>query len=166
MDPTAEQTIQTFVTLVSTWVLPVAQAIVVLLIGRFASGVARKTVRAAMTRHEIDASLIPFLSNIVYYTLLAAVIIAVLGIFGIETTSLVAVLGTIGLAVGLALQGTLSNLSSGIMLLLVRPWCRREDYWSLRCDLMRRFKEELEQAGCSIPYSQQDIHIHQTSGAA
>jgi small conductance mechanosensitive channel len=207
---------------------------------------------------------------------LAAVIIAVLGLFGIETTSLVAVLGTAGLAIGLAVQGTLANFSSGVMLLLfrpfrvgdyidaagvagtvneigvfsktlntpdnvriivpnsgifgatiknfsandtrrndivlgisydddisnaiavvnsvlgkdsrilsdpeptvavseladssvnlvVRPWCRKEDYWNLRYDLIRKFKEELERGGCSIPYPQHDVHLHQTNGSA
>jgi small conductance mechanosensitive channel len=196
--------------------------------------------------------------------------------FGIETTSLIAVLGTAGLAIGLAVQGTLSNFSSGVMLLLfrpfhvgdyidaagvagtvseigvfstvlntpdnvriivpnsgifgstiknfstndtrrndivlgisydddistaiavvnavlgkdprvlsdpeplvavselsdssvnlvVRPWCQRDDYWSLRFDLIRKFKEELEQAGCSIPYPQRDVHLHQANRTA
>ena len=63
-----------------------------------------------------------FVSNFVYFVLLASVIIAVLGLFGIETTSLVAVLGTAGLAIGLAVQGTLANFSSGVMLLLFRPF--------------------------------------------
>ena len=57
-----------------------------------------------------------------YYVVIAVVIIAVLNLFGIETTSLIAVLGAAGLAVGLALQGTLSNFASGVMLLLFRPF--------------------------------------------
>ena len=229
-----------------------------------------------MESRRVDPSLVPFVSNFVYYILFAAVVIAVLGLFGIETTSLVAVLGTAGLAIGLAIQGTLSNFSSGVMLLLfrpfhvgdyieaagvsgtvdeigvfsttlntpdnvkiivpnsgifgatiknysanetrridivlgisydddisnaiaivnavlgidsrvladpkptvavselsdssvnlvVRPWCRREDYWNLRCDLIRKFKEELEQGGCTIPYPQHDVHLHQANGTA
>ena len=83
---------------------------------------ARKPVRRAMESRSVDASLIPFVSNLVYFVLFAAVVIAVLGMFGIETTSLVAVLGTAGLAVGLAVQGTLSNFSSGVILLLFRPF--------------------------------------------
>jgi small conductance mechanosensitive channel len=199
------------------------------------------------------------------------VVIAVLSLFGIETTSLIAVLGAAGLAVGLALQGTLSNFASGVMLLLfrpfkvgdyveiageggsvqeigifstqlhtpdnvkiaipnsavygqtiknysandtrrndlvigisydddiaravetiqrilaadsrvledpepvvavadladssvnlvVRPWCAGSDYWPLRFDLTRQIKEELEAAGCSIPYPQRDVHLYQ-----
>ena len=75
-----------------------------------------------MESRSVDASLIPFVSNLVYFVLFAAVVIAVLGMFGIETTSLVAVLGTAGLAVGLAVQGALSNFSSGVILLLFRPF--------------------------------------------
>jgi small conductance mechanosensitive channel len=201
------------------------------------------------------------------------VVIAVLGLFGIETTSLIAVLGAAGLAVGLALQGTLSNFSAGVMLLVfrpfkvgdyvevagaagsvqevgifstvlhtpdnvkitipnssvygdtiknysandtrrndlvigisygddiaraietirqvlvsdsrvladpeavvavveladssvnlvVRPWCAGGDYWPLRFDLTRKIKEELEAAGCSIPFPQRDLHLRSES---
>jgi small conductance mechanosensitive channel len=275
MDSTVDQVVQNLVTLVSTWGLRMAGALAVLIVGRFACGVARKAVRRGMEGRGVDASLVPFISNLVYFILLAAVVIAVLGLFGIETTSLVAVLGTAGLAIGLALQGTLANFSSGVMLLLfrpfrvgdyvevagaagtvgeigvfsttlntpdnvriivpnsgifgatiknfsandtrrndialgisydddianaiavvnavlskdsrvlsdpeptvavselsessvnlvVRPWCRKEDYWSLRFDLIRRFKEDLEQSGCSIPYPQHDVHLHQVNGS-
>ena len=127
MDSTADQVVQNAVTLVSTWGLRVAGALAVLIIGRFACGVARKAVRRGMEGRGVDASLIPFISNFVYFVLLAAVVIAVLGLFGIETTSLVAVLGTAGLAIGLALQGTWGNFSSGVMLLLFRPF-RVGDY--------------------------------------
>jgi small conductance mechanosensitive channel len=276
MDSTVDQAVQNVVTLVSTWGLQLAGALAVLIIGRFLCGLARKSVRRAMESRKVDPSLVPFVSNLVYFVLLAAVLIAVLGLFGIETTSLVAVLGTAGLAIGLALQGTLANFSSGVMLLLfrpfhvgdfidaagvagtvveigvfstimntpdnvkiivpnsgifgatiknfsandtrrndivlgisydddisnaiavvnavlskdsrvlsdpepvvavseladssvnlvVRPWCRKEDYWGLRFDLTRKFKEELEQGGCSIPYPQHDVHLHQSNGSA
>jgi len=276
MDSTVDQVVQNAVTLVSTWGLRVAGALAVLIIGRLACGAARKAVRRGLESRGVDASLIPFISNLVYFVLLAAVVIAVLGLFGIETTSLVAVLGTAGLAIGLALQGTLGNFSSGVMLLLfrpfrvgdyieaagaagtvseigvfsttlntpdnvriiipnsgifgatiknfsandtrrndivlgisyddditnaiavvnavlgkdsrvlsdpeptvavseladssvnlvVRPWCRKEDYWGLRFDLIRKFKEDLEQGGCSIPYPQRDVHLHQVNGPA
>jgi len=276
MDSTVDQVVQNTVTLVSTWGLRMAGALAVLILGRFACGAARKAVRRGLESRGVDASLVPFISNLVYFILLAAVVIAVLGLFGIETTSLVAVLGTAGLAIGLAIQGTLANFSSGVMLLLfrpfrvgdyieaagaagtvgeigvfsttlntpdnvriivpnsgifgatiknfsandtrrndiilgisyddditnaiavvnavlgkdsrvlsdpeptvavselsdssvnlvVRPWCRKEDYWSLRFDLIRRFKEDLEQGGCSIPYPQRDVHLHQVNRPA
>lgn len=276
MESTVDQVVQNVVTLVSVWGLQLVGALAVLIIGRFGCGVARKSVRRAMESRGVDASLVPFVSNLVYFTLFAAVVIAVLGLFGIETTSLVAVLGTAGLAIGLAVQGTLSNFSSGVMLLLfrpfdigdyidaagvagtvseigvfsttlntpdnvkiivpnsgifgstiknfsanntrrndivlsisyaddisnaisvvnavlgedsrvlsdseplvavseladssvnlvVRPWCTKEDYWSLRYDLIRRFKEKLEQEGCTIPFPQHDVHLHQADQSA
>jgi small conductance mechanosensitive channel len=236
-------------------------AIVLLVLGRMAAGWARRAVRRGMERASLEPTLIPFISGMVYYLLLAVIIVAVLGIVGIQTASL--------LAVGLALQGTLSNFASGVMLLIfrpfhvgdyieaggtagsvesigmfstslntpdnvkilvpnsqgygqkikndaanptrrnditvgisydddigvavstikcvldadervlaepetvvavselgdssvnivVRPWCKKEDYWGLRFDLMRTLKERLEAAGCSIPYPQRDIHL-------
>jgi small conductance mechanosensitive channel len=209
-----------------------------------------------------------------YYVVLAAVLIAVLNLFGIETTSLIAVFGAAGLAVGLALQGTLSNFAAGVMLLIfrpirvgdfvevagqagtvteisifsrllntgdniritilnaqvygdtiknysfndtrridlimgigygdnigtavsiiervissgertlrdpaptvavaeladssvnlvVRPWCKKEDYRGLRWDLTRKLKEELEASGCNIPFPQTDVHFLEFPG--
>jgi small conductance mechanosensitive channel len=58
-----------------------------------------------------------------------------------------------------------SELSDSSVNLVVRPWCQKEDYWGLRYDLIRRFKEELEQGGCSIPYPQRDVHLHQVNGS-
>jgi small conductance mechanosensitive channel len=276
MDSTVDQAVQNIVTLMSTWGLRILGALAVLIVGRIACGLARKSVRRAMEARRVDASLVPFISNLVYFILLAAVLIAVLGLFGIQTTSLVAVIGTAGLAIGLALQGTLANFASGVMLLIfrpfhvgdyidaagvagtvaeigvfsttlntpdnvkiivpnsgifgatiknfsandtrrndivigisydddisnaitvvnsvlskdsrvlpepeplvavseladssvnlvVRPWCRKEDYWGLRFDLTQKLKEELEQGGCTIPYPQRDVHLHQMNGSA
>jgi small conductance mechanosensitive channel len=270
MDASAEDLVQTVVTLVSTWGLQVIGALAVLIVGRVVAGSLRRMTRRALERAELEPVLVPFFANGVYYLTLAAVVIAVLSLFGIETTSLIAVLGAAGLAVGLALQGTLSNFAAGVMLLIfrpfrvgdyvevagtagsvqevgifssvlhtpdnvkitipnsavygdtitnysandtrrndlvvgisydddiaraietirkvlagdsrvlddpestvavaelgdssvnlvVRPWCAAGDYWPLRFDLTRMLKEELEAAGCSIPYPQQDVHLH------
>ena len=269
MDATTQNLIESVVSLVSAWGLKVLGALVVLIVGRWAAGWVRKTVRQSLERSNLDATLIPFIAGIVYYLLLTVVLIAVLGLFGIQTTSLIAVLGAAGLAVGLALQGTLSNFAAGVMLLIfrpfrvgdyveaggtagsvvevgifttvlntpdnvrilvpnsaiygdvvknystndtrrndlsvgiaygddigtavevirkvlagdervlsdpapviavgglgdssvdfvVRPWCRKEDYWTLRFDLTRKLKEELEAGGCSIPFPQRDVHV-------
>ena len=256
------------------WGLKVVGAVAVLVIGRMVAGMIRAGIRKTMTKAEVDATLIPFVASLVYYVVMAVVIIAVLSLFGIQTTSLIAVLGAAGLAVGLALQGTLSNFAAGVMLLLfrpfkvgdwveiggiagsviavrifstilktgdnimitvpnsqvwggtiknyngfdtrridlvmgidygddiqvamdtitrivnadervladpapliavanlgdssvelvVRPWVNGADYWGLRFDLTRQLKEGLEAAGCSFPFPQQDVHMHQISG--
>jgi small conductance mechanosensitive channel len=275
MDPElVERTLDTAIALLSTWGLQVVGAIAVLIVGRMVAGMLRKATTRGLERADTDATLVPFLSGLVYYAAIAVVIIAVLGLFGIQTTSLVAVLGAAGLAIGLALQGTLSNFSSGVMLLvfrpfkvgdvievagtkgsvaevgiftttlntpdnvkiivpnsaiygdtitnysadtrrndlligvgydddlniarqtildvlagdgrvlkepaaqvavseladssvnfIVRPWCKADDYWDLRFDLTRAIKEQLESAGCSIPFPQRDVHIHDGAGA-
>jgi small conductance mechanosensitive channel len=260
---------------VSTWGLRVVGALAVLIIGWMVAKVVRRSVRKALERSSLDNTLVPFISSLVYYALLIFVGVAVLSLFGIQTTSFIAVLGAAGFAVGLALQGTLSNFAAGVMLLifrpfkvgdyieaagtagtvqeiavfsttlhspdnvriilpnssiygqlvknysinetrrndmvfgidysddigkametirkilaadsrvlkdpepiiavgeladssvnlLVRPWCSKDDYWDLRWDLTRTIKVELEAAGCSIPFPQTDVHLHNISEA-
>ena len=257
------------VDVIAQWGLKVIGAIAVLLIGRAIAAWGRKITRRWLERTGVDETVVPFAAGLVYFLILAFVVLAVLGLFGIPTASIVAVLGAASLAVGLALQGTLGNFASGVMLLLfrpfqvgdfigvagesgtvesigvfstvlntpdnvritipngkvygeaiknfsanerrrvdltvgvgydddlqlaqetlagilasddrvlddpaptvavsglgessvdfvVRPWCASEDYWSLRFDLTRKIKEELEQAGCSIPFPQRDLHL-------
>jgi small conductance mechanosensitive channel len=272
MDFAPEQLVESLIALVSVWGLRVVGAIAVLVVGRWIAVLLQRAAVRGLERVKTDPILTPFLAGMVYYATIAVVLIAVLGLFGIETTSLVAVLGAAGLAIGLALQGTLSNFSSGVMLMVfrpftkgnfvevagtkgavqeigifttvlntpdnvriivpnssiygatitnysaydtrrndlvigvsygddlataegvirrvlegdervladpplqvavselgdssvnfvVRPWCRSEDYWQLRFDLTRRLKEELEAAGCSIPFPQRDVHLFQS----
>ena len=257
------------VDVLATWGLKVLGALAVLLIGRMVAGGVRKFTRRFLERAGVDETIAPFLSGLVYALVLVFVLLAVLGLFGIPTTSIIAVLGAASLAVGLAMQGMLANFASGVMLLLfrpfqvddfievagqtgtveaigvfattlntvdnvqitipngkvygesiknysanetrridlvagvaydddlqgakdtlmgireaddrvlddppptvavselgdssvnfvVRPWCRAEDYWELRFDLTRKIKEALEDAGCSIPFPQQDMHV-------
>ena len=256
---------------VSTWGLRVLGALAVLVLGWMVAKIVRATARRALARVNIDATLVPFLSGIAYYLVIMVVLVAALSLVGIQTGSLIALLGAAGLAVGLALQGTLSHFASGVMLLsfrpiragdfvdiggtsgtvhqvglfavaldtpdnvrivvpnsnvwgqtitnyavndqrridlvigvgyeddlqlaarviaevlaeddrvleqpepqvavseladssvnfVVRPWCRREDYWDLRFALIERIKARLEAAGCSIPFPQRDVHVHQ-----
>lgn len=275
IDAYVRQITQVVVDLMSTWGLKVLGALVLLVVGRMVAGWARRAARRGMERARVESTLIPFATGLVYYVLLAVVVVAALGMVGIQTTSLLAVFGAAGLAVALAMQGTLSNFSSGVMLLVfrpfqvgdyveagdtagsveeigmfstslntpdnvrilvpnskvygstiknyaanptrrnditigisydddiglaistikdvldadervlaepetviavseladssvnivVRPWCKKEDYWGLRFDLMRTLKERLEAAGCSIPYPQRDVHLFETQKA-
>lgn len=253
----------------TSWSLKVVGAVLVLTVGLMAATWIRRTVRTLLQRADTDPTLLPFLSGLIYYAALAAVLVAVLDMVGVQTASLIAVLGAAGLAAGLALQGTLSNFAAGAMLLVfrpfrvgdyveaggnggsvmaiglfstvlntpdnvqiiipnssvfgstiknyaandtrrvdmvvgiayeddigtavdtiravlaqddrvlaepapvvavselgdssvnlvVRPWCERANYWDLRFDLTRTFKERLEAAGCSIPFPQRDVHL-------
>ena len=103
--------------------LNVLGAIVMLLIGLWLSGKADLLVGQMLSRApHFDAMLKSFFGSLARYLVLTVTVLAVLSQFGIQTTSLVAVLGAAGLAVGLALQGTLSNLAAGVMLLIFRPF--------------------------------------------
>jgi len=104
------------------WGLKVLGAIAVLLIGRMIASWGRRITRRSLERAGIDETIIPFVSRLVYFLIMAFVLLAVLGLFGIPTTSVIAVLGAASLAVGLALQGTLSNFAAGVMLLVFRPF--------------------------------------------
>jgi small conductance mechanosensitive channel len=114
--------VETAVEIVSNWGLQVLGAILLLVIGRWAASLISRALRRTLERTGIDEQLIPFCSSAAYYVVLGLVGVAVLQLFGIETTSLVAMIGAASLAVGLALQGTLSSLAAGVMLLVFRPF--------------------------------------------
>lgn len=119
----ASQIAQSFLTDVPPFLLSVAQAGLFLLLGFWVAKIARKVIRSrAMASERIDNTLGVFISSIAYYLILAFVFIAVLQLFGFEATSLIAVLGATTLAIGLALQGTLSHVAAGVMLVLFRPY--------------------------------------------
>ena len=104
-------------------ILNAAKAIIVLIIGWIIANVLSRSVRKRLAKTpQIDATLAGFFSSLLRWGILLVVFIAVLGLFGIQATSLVAVLGAASLAIGLALQGTLSDLAAGVMLILFRPY--------------------------------------------
>jgi len=108
--------------LVETYGLPVVKAIVLLIIGGIIAGWIGKVVATTCRRAKLDETLVRFLGNFVRWIVLAAVVITCLSSFGVQVGSLVALLGTIGVAIGLALQGSLSHIASGVMLLIFRPF--------------------------------------------
>ncbi len=98
-------------------------ALIVLVVGLWVAGRIKKIATNAMGRTgKIDATLAGFLSSLIHYGLIALVLITTLGIFGVPTTSFAAVIGAAGLAIGLALQGTLGHVASGVMMLGFRPF--------------------------------------------
>ncbi len=103
--------------------LNVIYAIIILLLGWWVANLTKRMLRRAMDKTDhIDDTIAGFASSLARYFVLVIVLIAVLQLFGIETTSLVAVLGATTLAIGLALQGTLSHVAAGVMLLFFRPF--------------------------------------------
>lgn len=104
------------------WAIKIGLAALIFVVGRWAAKLATNSIDRIMKKAGVDATLTHFLHNVIYSALLIAVIIAAVDQIGIETTSFLAILGAAGLAVGLALQSSLSNFSSGIMLILFRPF--------------------------------------------
>lgn len=109
--------------ILTTYGLDVLGAIAILIVGWIIAGWAQSGTRRALNRVKwMDDTIRPIFASIVRYLVVIITIIAVLNQFGVETTSIIAVLGAAGLAVGLALQGTLSNVAAGVMLLFLRPF--------------------------------------------
>lgn len=103
--------------------MDIAGAFAVLVIGLLLAGIISTWVERAMTRSpRFEPTVANFLSNLVKYALWALVLVTVLAQFGVETTSILAALGGMALAIGLALQGTLSNVASGVMILVQKPF--------------------------------------------
>ena len=97
-------------------------ALVIFFVGRFIVRLLTRGLRKLMEKRKVDQTLVTFVTNLASMALLAFVIIAAIGALGIQTTSLIAILGAAGLAVGLALQGSLSNFAAGVLIVLFRPY--------------------------------------------
>lgn len=110
-------------TFAATYGLSLAGGIVILIVGWKAAGWTGNIVNRMLSRtKKIDATIRQFLASLARYVILGFTILAVLDRFGIQTASIIAMLGAAGLAIGLALQGTLTNIAAGLMLMLFRPF--------------------------------------------
>ena len=258
------------------WGIKIIIAVAIFIVGKYLARMIAGLFKKALSRSGTDAMLVKFLGNIAYGVLLIAVVLAAIDSLGINVTSLMAILGAAGLAVGLALKDSLSNFAAGVMIIIfrpfnigdfitaggnsgvvdeiglfctlmhtgdnqriivpnssilsgtivntsalptrrldlvigigyddnigqardiivgiieaderilkdptpavnvaelgdssvnlnVRPWVNSEDYWSVRPDLLEQIKQQLDDAGISIPYPQQDVHMHEVKSAA
>ena len=109
--------------LLQVWAGNIVSGLLILVVGVFISRRADQLTRRALGRAKrFDKTLVPLAASLARYTILIVAFVVALGSFGIQTTSIIAVLGAAGLAIGLALQGTLSNVASGVMLLFLRPF--------------------------------------------
>ena len=100
----------------------VLAAIAIYIVGKIVVRILTGLLDKVMTRAKVDATLSSFLSNIAHYVLITFVILMVLESLGVDTTSLAAIMGAAGLAVGFALQSSLSNFASGVMIILFKPF--------------------------------------------
>ena len=255
---------------ITDWAINIILALFIYLVGKWVARRVMNVCKKLLVKADMDPTLVNFLSNVVFAVLLVAVILAALDTVGIPVTSLMAIVGAAGLAVGLALKDSLGNFAAGVMLVLfrpfkagdfvevagvagsvqsirifstvlttpdnkeiiipnsqisadtitnysandtrrvdltfgvsydddlkvarevltricsehplilkdpatnifvlnlgdnsidfaVRPWVNSSDYWTVYGDLLEQGKNELEKAGCSIPYPQRDMHVH------
>jgi len=103
-------------------VLKIVFALLIFIIGRWAARIASNIAGKAMEKSKLNQTLTLFMKNIIFYTLLMFVAIAALDKLGIQTTSFAVLIGAAGLAIGFALQGSLANFASGVMLILFQPF--------------------------------------------
>ncbi len=123
LTPTVENVLQKAMTVIVDYSFSVLGAFAVLILGMIAAAMISRWSRRRLNQlSSVDETLAAFLSNIIRYAILVLVLVTVLAQFGVQTTSILAALGAAGLAIGLALQGTLANVAAGIMLLILRPF--------------------------------------------
>ncbi|MDI9221117.1 small-conductance mechanosensitive channel MscS [Pantoea sp. EA-12] len=108
--------------LILSYAVNIVAAIITIIIGMFIARIISNAVNRVLQARHIDATVADFLSALVRYGIIAFTLIAALGRVGVQTASVIAVLGAAGLAVGLALQGSLSNLAAGVLLVTFRPF--------------------------------------------
>ena len=97
-------------------------AIAIFFIGRIVVRFVTKEIRKVMESQEVDKILQSFVSNLVYWVLMIFVVIAAINQVGVQTTSLIAIMGAAGLAIGLAMQGSLANFAAGVLIVMFRPY--------------------------------------------
>lgn len=108
--------------LVTTYAPKVLGAILTLIIGFWIAGAITRGVKKLMARNDVDETIAPFLASLVSVALKVMVLLAVASMFGIETTSFVAIFGALAFAIGMALQGSLGHFASGVLLLVFKPY--------------------------------------------
>lgn len=107
---------------VVTYGISIIAAILIFIIGKWLAALLARLIERVMVKSNVDKTLAFFVRNIIYVGLLVFVVIAALSKVGVQTTSFIAVIGAAGLAVGLALQGSLANFAAGVMLIIFKPF--------------------------------------------
>jgi small conductance mechanosensitive channel len=123
IDPKTEKAIADMLSAFTNYGVDIVGAVALLVIGwTVANWAQRMSMRGLARVPGMDETLKPFISRLLWWIVIIFVLVAVLNQFGVQTTSVIAVLGAAGLAIGLALQGTLANVAAGVMLLILRPF--------------------------------------------
>jgi small conductance mechanosensitive channel len=108
--------------LLTVYGLKVVAAVIVFIIGRWIAMIMSNIMKKVMVKSAVDPTIVSFVGNLTYLTLLTFVVLAALGQLGIQTTSFIAIIGAAGLAIGLALQGSLANFAAGFLMIMFRPF--------------------------------------------
>jgi small conductance mechanosensitive channel len=111
-----------YIDLAITWGIKIVVAIAIYIIGKWIAGLLTNLFRKMLEKSDTDVTLVKFLGDLVYFGLIVLVILAALGTLGVDTTSFAAILAAAGLAIGLALQGNISNFGAGVMILFLKPF--------------------------------------------
>ncbi|MBD1399160.1 mechanosensitive ion channel family protein [Pelovirga terrestris] len=111
-----------FYGLIQTYGLPLLWAVIIFIVGRMIARIISSAVAKAMTKAKVEETLVKFTKNMLFVAIMVFVVIAAISKMGVETTSFAAVVAAAGLAIGLSLQGTLSNFASGVLLIVFRPF--------------------------------------------
>jgi small conductance mechanosensitive channel len=115
-------TVNSIIDYIATFGIKVIAAVVILVVGLWVAKKVKALFSAALTKKEVDATLVGFFSSMLYGAIVVFVVIAAISKLGVNTTSFAAVIAAAGLAIGLALQGSLSNFASGVLLILFKPF--------------------------------------------
>lgn len=121
-----EKEITTYFEYIKNYVLEYSpkliSAIIILFVGLWATSIITKLIKKLMRKREIEPTLVLFIGNLIFWALRILVLVTVITQLGIGTSSFVAILGAAGLAIGLALQGSLSNFAGGVLIILLKPF--------------------------------------------
>lgn len=107
---------------ITAYGLNIVAAVLIFFIGKWLARMVAVILEKILIRSKVDRTLSSFAKNIAYFGMLAFVVVAALNKLGVETSSFIAIIGAAGLAVGLALQGSLSNFAAGVMMMIFRPF--------------------------------------------
>jgi small conductance mechanosensitive channel len=120
--PVAQTNTEKYLAMAQEWGINIGLALVTLIIGMWVAKFIRSIMKKALSKRGVDGTLTGFLSSITYMALMTMVAIAAIGRLGVETNSFIAIIGAAGLAIGFALQGSLSNFAAGVMIIFFRPF--------------------------------------------
>jgi small conductance mechanosensitive channel len=107
---------------ISVYAINIIGALLIFLVGKWLARKIANLLAKLMEKSDVDATLVNFLKNLAYYTMVVLVVVAAVGRLGVNTTSFLTIIGAAGLAVGLALKDSLSNFAAGVMLVLFKPF--------------------------------------------